>query len=93
MEQIIVSSMADKSEDVVVSMRSSRFLFTAGSLRPARGLEDIIRALAIPNIEQPIQLAIGGNVDPGMEPYFTKLKRIATKLGITESINVAWQTE
>jgi glycosyltransferase involved in cell wall biosynthesis len=80
------SYLSNNSGSAVVSIKSSRFLFTAGSIRPARGLEDIIEALAILNAEQPVQLVVGGNVDPGMEPYFARLKRIATKLGITESI-------
>lgn len=73
----------------IASLKSFPFLFTAGSIRPARGLEDIIRALAILNTEQPVQLAIGGNVDPGMEPYFVKLRELAKKLGVLERIQWA----
>jgi len=73
----------------IASLKSFQFLFTAGSIRPARGLEDIIRALAIINMEQPTQLVIGGNVDPGMEPYFSKLKKMAENLGIAEMISWA----
>jgi len=73
----------------VASLKSFPFLFTAGSIRPARGLEDIIRALAIMNTEQPVQLVIGGNVDPGMEPYFIRLKKMAEYLGIAERIHWA----
>ena len=73
----------------IALMKSFPCLFTAGSIRPARGLEDIIRALAILNTEQPVQLAIGGNVDPGMEPYFVKLKELAEKLGVLERIQWA----
>ncbi len=71
----------------IALLKSFLFIFTAGSIRPARGLEDIIRALAILNTEQPVQLAVGGNVDPGMEPYFSKLKKMAENLGITERIH------
>jgi glycosyltransferase involved in cell wall biosynthesis len=73
----------------IAFMKSFPFLFTAGSIRPARGLEDIIRALAILNTERPVQLAIGGNVDSGMEPYFVKLKVLAEKLGVLERIKWA----
>ena len=73
--------------DVIASPKSFPFLFTAGSIRPARGLEDIIRALAILKTERPAQLVIGGNVDPGMETYFTKLKKMAENLGIAERIH------
>lgn len=75
------------SERAIASLESFPFIFTAGSIRPARGLEDIIRALAILNTKQSIQLAIGGNVDPGMDRYFIKLKKLAENLGITECIH------
>lgn len=75
------------SERTVALIESFPFLFTAGSIRPARGLEDIIRALAILNTEQPVQLVVGGKVDPGMESYFIKLKKMATNLGIAEHIH------
>jgi glycosyltransferase involved in cell wall biosynthesis len=71
----------------IASLESLPFLFTAGSIRPARGLEDVIKALAIQNKEQPVQLAIGGNVDSGMEPYFIRLKKMAANSGITECIH------
>src|SRR3990172_5427509 len=71
----------------IALLKSFPFLFTAGSIRPARGLEDIIRAVAILNTEQPVHLAIGGNVDPGMEPYFSKLKNMAENLGIAGRIH------
>ena len=72
---------------VIAPLKSVPFIFTAGSIRPARGLEDIIRALAILNAKQPMQLAIGGNVDPGMEPYFIRLKNIAASSEIAEHIH------
>lgn len=75
------------SECVIASIGASPFLFTAGSIRPARGLEDIIQALAILNTKQPMQLVIGGNVDPGMESYFNKLKKMANNSGISKQIH------
>ena len=77
------------NERAVASIDASPFLFTAGSIRPARGLEDIIRALAILNTKRPMQLVIGGNVDPGMGFYFNKLKKMADTLGISEQIHWA----
>jgi glycosyltransferase involved in cell wall biosynthesis len=74
-------------ESVFTSMDASPFLFTAGSIRPARGLEDIIRALAILNTTQPMQLIIGGDVDPGMESYFNELKSMANNSGISKQIH------
>lgn len=79
-------AIAADGHAAIASLKLFPFLFTAGSIRPARGLEDVIRALAILNTERPVQLAIGGNVDPGMEPYFVKLKELAEKLGVLERI-------
>jgi len=83
----IVAGMDDNA--AIASLKSFPFLFTAGSIRPARGLEDIIRALALLNTELPMHLAIGGNVDPGMEPYFARLKKLAEKLGVLKRIQWA----
>lgn len=70
----------------IAVLKSSPYIFTAGSIRPARGLEDIIRALALINKKQPMYLAIAGNVDPGMGPYFKKMKIMADNIGILERI-------
>lgn len=73
---------------VIISLlKSFPFIFTAGSIRPARGLEDIIEALSILKTKTPFHLVIAGNVDPGMEQYVNKLKKMATNLGISEEIH------
>lgn len=64
---------------------TSPFLFTAGSIRPARGLEDVIAAL--PLVEGP-RLLIGGGVDPGMEGHLARLMKLARASGASERI--AW---
>lgn len=71
----------------IASLKSFPFLFTAGSIRPARGLEDIIKSLSILNESKPVYLVVGGNVDPGMEPYFVRLKKMAEHSGISERIH------
>lgn len=75
------------SESAVALKDASPFLFTAGSIRPARRLEDVIRALATLNTKQPIHLVISGNVDPGMVFYCNKLKKMADNLGISRQIH------
>jgi glycosyltransferase involved in cell wall biosynthesis len=63
------------------------FIFTAGSIRPARGLEDIINALAmLRNNSSGYRLVIAGAVDPGMEFYKRKLDKLSTRLGIASQI-------
>lgn len=83
----LTTQAAADDRGAVASLKSFPFLFTAGSIRPARGLEDVVRALAILNKEQPVLLAVGGSVDPGMEPYFIRLKKMAKNLGIAERIH------
>jgi glycosyltransferase involved in cell wall biosynthesis len=78
---------SEKKANASASTIASPFLFTLGSIRPARGLEDIIRALALINMEQPLQLVIGGNVDPGMDSYLNKLKGMAVSLGVSKRIH------
>jgi glycosyltransferase involved in cell wall biosynthesis len=62
----------------------TRFIFTAGSIRPARGLEDVIRALA--NVPADVKLVIAGTVDRGAEHYRDKVGRLASDLGVESRI-------
>jgi glycosyltransferase involved in cell wall biosynthesis len=65
----------------------SPFLFTAGSIRPARGLEDVIRALPEVLRHHPAQsLVIAGTVDPSGQPYATRLRRLAQVLGVDQRV-------
>jgi glycosyltransferase involved in cell wall biosynthesis len=62
-------------------------LFTAGSIRPARGLEDAIRALQL--VDRGVRLVIAGGVDPGCERHAAALERTAAELGVADRI--AWR--
>jgi glycosyltransferase involved in cell wall biosynthesis len=61
-----------------------RFIFTAGSIRPARGLEDVIRGHGV--LHQDVKLIIAGAVDPGMEAYKRKLDRLISECGTSASV-------
>ena len=64
-----------------------RFIFTAGSIRPARGLEDLIYALgALHTNTLNYKLVIAGAVDPGMEKFKAKLITLVLKLGIASQV-------
>ena len=64
-----------------------QFLLTAGSIRPARGLEDIIQALGILRGKGLIcKLVIAGGIDPGMEKYKHKLEKMSDTLGIASQV-------
>ena len=68
-------------------LNSVRFLFTAGSIRPARGLEDIIRATARINQNgMPYVLVIGGEVNPDAHVYFERMKRLAIDCGVADRV-------
>jgi glycosyltransferase involved in cell wall biosynthesis len=63
----------------------SEVLFTAGSIRPARGLEDLA---GLPRL-----IAIAGGVDPGAERYGRRMKRAidrAVWLGRLTAAEMAW---
>jgi glycosyltransferase involved in cell wall biosynthesis len=64
-------------------------LFTAGSIRPARGLEDVIRALSL--VEPDVHLVIAGRVDAGCEPYAGRLRSLAVQKGVADRIVWAGQ--
>ena len=64
-------------------------LFTAGSIRPARGLEDVIGALSA--LDARVRLVIAGRVDPGCDGYAARLQRLAVQRGVADRI--AWAGE
>ena len=68
---------------------SAGFVFTAGSLRPARGLEDAIRALkALSDRGFPLTLVVAGSSPPGGGGYEAKMRRLAVDCGVDD--RVAW---
>ena len=72
---------------VVPDNWKNNFLFTAGSIRPARGLEDIINALKHLNKENlDINLLIAGATAPNMLPYLKSLKAKITEFGLQKKI-------
>jgi glycosyltransferase involved in cell wall biosynthesis len=70
--------------EALAPVAGTRFLFTAGSIRPARGLEDAIEALV--KVPADVRLVIAGTVDPGAEHYREKVGRLARELGVESRI-------
>jgi glycosyltransferase involved in cell wall biosynthesis len=77
------------SGDAVVSpaalaaSQPAPFLFTAGSIRPARGLDDAIRALALTDGGPPLpRLVIAGQPDTGTRRYQRRMAGLAGTLGV-----------
>jgi glycosyltransferase involved in cell wall biosynthesis len=78
-EAIMPRSLAD--------VALGKFIFTAGSIRPARGLEDIIEAVAWLNHSDPsITLVIGGEPNPDTHFYHDRMQRLAADRGITHRV-------
>jgi glycosyltransferase involved in cell wall biosynthesis len=62
------------------------FLFTAGSIRPARGLEDLIGALTSDGDPEQ-RVVVAGRVDPGAEAYGRRLRNLAQRSGVADRIH------
>lgn len=68
-------------------MRDEPFIFTAGSIRPARGLEDVIHALSLlPDDLSVLNLVIAGSVNPGTQHYYSKMERLSQNLNVASRI-------
>lgn len=67
----------------------TRFLFTAGSIRPARGLEDIVSALG--SLPEDVRLVIAGSVDRGAEHYERSIRGLAQERGVDARVIWAGQ--
>ena len=62
------------------------FLFTAGSIRPYRGLEDAVGALPAILGQMDVSLVIGGEAEPAMRPYLRRLQKQAEELGCADRV-------
>jgi glycosyltransferase involved in cell wall biosynthesis len=67
----------------------SRTLFTAGSLRPARGIEDVISAL--PFLDSHVQLVVAGQADAGSQGYAARLRDLCALLRVADRVTFAGQ--
>lgn len=73
----------------LATVAGQRFLFTAGSVRPARGLEDVVSALA--SLPQDVRLVIAGSVDRGAEHYERSIRSLAQERGVESRVIWAGQ--
>jgi glycosyltransferase involved in cell wall biosynthesis len=63
------------------------FVFTAGSLRPARGLVDLVEAMGrLKSLDLPARAVIAGRADSGAESHRRWLIRRAGDLGLSDRI-------
>jgi glycosyltransferase involved in cell wall biosynthesis len=70
-----------------IPLEPGKFVFTAGSIRPARGLEDLLRAWQLVGPRHAdFRLVIAGSADPGTTRHERFLRRLATDLGIADTV-------
>lgn len=63
------------------------FIFTAGSIRPARGIEDLVNALCeLKNENINLPLVIAGKLNKGMEKYSNQIRSMIYKYELSNSI-------
>jgi glycosyltransferase involved in cell wall biosynthesis len=68
------------------------FLFTAGSIRPARGLTDAIRAMRDLASDWPsLSLVVAGSATPDMVGHEARLRHLAATLGVADRMIWAGQ--
>jgi glycosyltransferase involved in cell wall biosynthesis len=80
--------------DETVSVRPaaaprSPFVFSAGSVRPARGLEDLLRA--VPHWPAGLDLLFAGSVHPDARRYERRMRALVRRLGIEDRVHWAGQ--
>lgn len=83
-----VEPRVDEIEPRALKERLARpFFFTAGSVRPARGLEDLVGALGrLAPADRAWDLVIAGGVDPGQEGYRDRLEAAADAAGVKDRL-------
>lgn len=87
------SSVQPRKPEALVGL-TGRFLFTAGSIRPARGLEDAIAAMPSISRQVPdIVLVVAGKPDRSTQFWSNHLRRLASQLGVAHRIHWAGQLD
>ena len=72
---------------LVAALAGRPFFFTAGSIRPARGLEDLIDVFSRPEVREGAEmLVIAGSAPHAGEAYERRLREAARSRGIESSI-------
>jgi len=83
----LLTNYNSKKPKVIPSDWEGGFLFTAGSIRPSRGLDDIVKALAeLKTNGRALPLVIAGTADSSSHTYERRLKRLIEKLGVQDRV-------
>ena len=69
------------------ALRGSDFLLSVGSIRPYRGLEDVVQAMGLLSAEfSGLRLVVAGEVDPRMQRHYRQLQTLAERLGVADRL-------
>lgn len=80
-------SVDSKKPSFIPENWENRFIFTAGSIDPFRGLEDILSAINLMSLQKrELKLVIAGNARESMLFYYKKLKDLLEKNNIASQI-------
>jgi len=83
----IVECVPPRRPSALATRETAPFVFTAGSIRPARGLEDVVEAFAaVRDLYPRVSLVIAGESDRDTRAYRARLTRRANELRITDRI-------
>jgi len=69
------------------ALRGSDFLLSVGSIRPYRGLEDVVQAMGLLSAQfSGLRLVVAGEVDPRMQRHYRQLQTLAERLGVADRL-------
>lgn len=77
----------------IAGVPAGPFVFTGGSIRPSRGLEDLIHALARLEGVTPVNAVIAGSVTGDAENYRRDLNALAARAGVLHRLHWVGQLD
>jgi glycosyltransferase involved in cell wall biosynthesis len=81
---------ASRAPTALAALDGAPFLLTAGSIRPARGLEDLIGALgALRARGRRVPIVVAGAADPDARRYAVEMRALADRLGVADDVTWA----
>lgn len=69
------------------ALAGKRFIFSAGSIRPARGLMDLIQAMAEPDFPDDLHLVFAGRPDTGGADYYAMVLAAVEQHGLDARVH------
>ena len=73
--------------DALPDLGGKPFVFSMGSIRPARGLTDLIAAMGDKRLSPDLQMVFAGKVDKGAERYHREVMTLARQRGVLDRLH------